>query len=114
MNYSVFAYPGNKASLSDWIIEHLPDHRLYVEVFGGAAGVLANKPQSHNEVYNDIDEDLVQFFDVLRDRHEELVEWLRRVPYSREKYNEWVVPWYHEDWRPEDPIERAGVFFFHR
>lgn len=114
MNYSVFAYPGNKASLSDWIIEHLPDHRLYVEVFGGAAGVLANKPSSHNEVYNDVDEDLVQFFDMLRDRHKELVEWLRRVPYSREKYDEWVKPWYHEDWRPDDPVERAGVFFYHR
>lgn len=114
MNHSVFGYPGNKASLSPWIIKHLRDHRVYVEVFGGAAGVLANKPPSHNEVYNDIDENLVQFFDVLRDRPDELVEWLQRVPYSREKYNEWVKPWYHEDWRPDDPVERAGVFFFHR
>lgn len=114
MNHSVFGYPGNKASLSDWVLDHVADHRLYVEVFGGAAGVLANKPPSHNEVYNDIDEDLVQFFDVLRDRPDELVEFLQRVPYSREKYDEWVVPWYHEDWRPDDPVKRAGVFFFHR
>jgi len=114
VNYSVFAYPGNKATLSDWVVDHLPQHRVYVEVFGGAAGVLANKPPSHNEVYNDIDEDLVQFFDVLRDRHDELVEWLRRVPYSREKYEEWVIPWYEEDWRPDDPVKRAGVFFYHR
>lgn len=114
MNHSVFGYPGNKASLSDWIVEHLPQHRLYVEVFGGAAGVLANKPPSHNEVYNDVDEDLVQFFDVLRDRPDELVDWLQRVPYSRQKYDEWVKPWYHEDWRPDDPVKRAGVFFYHR
>lgn len=114
MNHSVFSYPGNKASLSDWIVQHLPDHRAYVEVFGGAAGVLANKPPSHNEIYNDIDEDLVQFFDVLRERPDELVEWLQRVPYSREKYDEWVRPWYHEDWRPDDPVKRAGVFFYHR
>jgi len=114
VNHSVFGYPGNKASLSDWIVQHLADHRIYVEVFGGAAGVLANKPQSHNEVYNDIDEDLVQFFDVLRERGAELREWLTHVPYSREKYDEWVTPWYQDDWRPDDPVKRAGVFFYHR
>lgn len=114
MNYSVFAYPGNKASLSDWIVDQFPAHQCYVEVFGGAAGVLANKPPSHNEVYNDIDEDLVQFFDVLRERGAELVGWLEGVPYSRTKYEEWVKPWYDEGWRPDDPVKRAGVFFFQR
>lgn len=112
--HSVFAYPGNKASLTPWILEHVPaDHRTYVEVFGGAAGVLANKPASFNEVYNDVDGDLVQFFDTLRELGDELAEWLSRVPYAREKYDEWSGQWY-EGWRPEDPVERAGVFWFLR
>lgn len=114
MNHSVFAYPGNKSSLADWVCDHLTEHRCYVEVFGGAAGVLANKPESYNEVYNDIDEDLVQFFDVLRERGAELTEWLQQLPYARQKYDSWADRWYSEGWRPEDPIKRAGVFFFLR
>lgn len=114
MNHSVFAYPGNKAALSEWIVGYFPAHQCYVEPFGGAAGVLANKPQSHNEVYNDVDEDLVQFFDVLRERGDELIEWLEDVPYARTKYDEWAGRWYSEGWRPRDPVRRAGVFFYLR
>lgn len=110
---SVFAYPGNKSQHSPWILEQFPDHRTYVEVFGGAAGVLANKPASFNEVYNDVDGDLVQFFDTLRERGAELAEWLSRVPYSREKYDEWAGK-YYEGWRPDDPVKRAGVFYYLR
>lgn len=114
MNHSVFAYPGNKSSLADWVSEHLCQHKCYVEPFGGAAGVLANKPESYNEVYNDVDEDLVQFFDVLRERGAELKDWLQRLPYARKKYEQWADRWYSEGWRPEDPVKRAGVFFFLR
>jgi len=111
--WSVFGYPGNKAKHAEWILEHFADHRCYVEPFGGAAGVLANKPESKVEVYNDKDGDLVQFFGVLRDSGPELVDWLTDVPYSREMYEEWAPEWY-DGWRPDDPIERAGVFFYLR
>lgn len=110
--HSVFGYPGNKASASEWIIDHLPQHRIYVEPFGGAAGVLANKPESHIEVYNDLDGDLVNFFDVLRERGDELVAWLRNLPYARAKYEEWATRWHDDGWRPDDPVRRAGILFF--
>jgi DNA adenine methylase len=111
--WSVFGYPGNKAKLAAWILPHFPDHRCYVEPFGGAAGVLANKPESKVEVYNDVDGDLVQFFEVLRDRGAEIVEWLTDVPYARENYEKWAPEWY-DGWRPDDPVKRAGVFFYLR
>ncbi|AUV84720.1 adenine methyltransferase (plasmid) [Salinigranum rubrum] len=88
----------------------MPDHRCYVEVFGGSGALLYNKPESTVEVYNDINDDLVQFFRTLRERREELVEWLRAVPYARTLYEEWVTD-YFEGYRPEDDIERAGRFF---
>lgn len=110
---SVFPYPGNKAKLAEWVIQQFPDHECYVEPFGGAAGVLANKPPSKVEVYNDVDGDLVQFFDVLRERGAELADWLDDLPYAREMYDEWASDWY-DGWRPENPIKRAGVFFFLR
>jgi len=110
---SVFPYPGNKAKHAEWIVCHFSDHQCYVEPFGGAAGVLANKPESKIEVYNDRDGDLVQFFDVLRERGAELADWLDDLPYAREKYDEWASD-YYDGWRPDDPVRRAGLFFFLR
>jgi DNA adenine methylase len=111
MPNNVFPYPGNKARHSDWIISHFPEHECYVELFGGAAGVLFNKPRSKIEVYNDLNGDIPHFFKVLRDKCDELQEWLRNVPYSREVYEEWATE-YYDGYRPDNDIERAGRFFF--
>lgn len=113
MSESVFPYPGGKTYLANWIIEQFPEHECYVEVFGGSASILVNKPQSRVEVFNDLNGDIVQFFDVLRERHEELQEWLETVPYSRELYSRWGTSFYDGE-RPDDPVERAGRFFFLR
>jgi len=110
MTKNIFPYPGNKARHSEWILQHIPDHECYVELFGGAAGVLFNKPRSKIEVYNDLNGDIPHFFEVLRDKGDELQEWLRNVPYSCEVYNEWADE-YYDGFRPDDEIERAGRFF---
>ena len=112
---AVFPYPGGKSKLASWILEHLPEHTCYVEVFGGAANVLVNKDQDRSEVevYNDRDGDLVHFFETLRDQPDELIEWLDDVPLSRELHQRWV-DLYYNGYRPSDPIERAGQFFFLR
>jgi len=111
MPNNVFPYPGNKARHSEWILQHFPEHECYVELFGGAAGVLFNKPRSKIEVYNDLNGDIPHFFKVLRDRCEELQEWLRNVPFSRELHNKWGEQFFNTKQRPSDDIERAGRFY---
>lgn len=110
---SVFPYPGGKGREAGWILEKVPPHDTFVDVFGGSGAVIYNKPPSTNEVYNDLNDDLVQFFEVLRERPDELYEWVRDVPYARSVYDEWVGD-YFAGVRPEDPVERAGRFFFLR
>lgn len=112
---AVFPFPGGKSKLASWILERVPEHRCFVEVFGGAAGVLANKDPSTSrvEVYNDLDEDLVQFFQVLREQPDELVQWLSSVPYSRAVHSEWAEE-YYRGYRPKDDVKRAGQFFYLR
>jgi len=107
---SVFPYPGGKGREHEWIVSRMPQHDTYVEVFGGSGAILYNKPESTNEVFNDINEDIVQFFRVLRERPEDLQEWVRRVPYSRAVYEKWSTA-YFEGERPSDPVERAGRFY---
>lgn len=113
MTDNVFKYPGGKTRMADWILRHVPEHSCYVESFGGSAAVIANKSPSDVEVYNDRDGDLVHFFETMRDHTEELVEWLRDTPHSRELHDKYKTDFYN-DHRPDDDVERAGRFFYLR
>lgn len=113
MALSAFPYVGGKTNLADWIISQIPEHTVYVEPFGGSAAVLLNKPRSPVEVFNDRDGDVVHFFEVARERPDELAEWCRRTPFSEELHNEWMSEFYNVV-RPDDPLERAGRWMFLR
>lgn len=95
-------YRGSKWRLAPWIISHFPAHDCYCEPYGGGAGVLLRKPRAPFEIYNDLDSEVVNFFRVLRDRHQELLEALRLTPWSREEQREsFTVP------ADAGPVERA-------
>jgi DNA adenine methylase len=79
-------YHGGKWLLAPWIIAHLPPHRVYVEPFCGAASVLLRKRRSFSEVINDLDDEIVNLFRMVRDRGEELREALRLTPFARAEY----------------------------
>ena len=75
---SPFKWVGGKSRLRHDIVELLPHHTCYLELFAGAAWVLFAKPPSKVEILNDIDQDLVTFFRVVKEKPEELIasfEW---------------------------------------
>lgn len=98
----VIRYHGGKFRLAPWVIEHFPPHQVYVEPFGGAAGVLMQKRRSHGEVYNDLDGDIVNLFRVLQSapQREALTELLVLTPYARDEFE---LAWIYTD----EPVERA-------
>lgn len=82
----VFGWYGGKFSHLKWLLPLLPKCHHYCEPFAGSAAVLINREPSPVETYNDIDGDVVNFFRVLRDRHEELIRSISLTPFSREEY----------------------------
>lgn len=80
---------GGKWLLAPWIVGFMPEHVRYCEPYGGAASVLLQKPRAHSEIYNDLDDCVVNFFRVLRGKDaERLVHLLRLTPFSRADFQE--------------------------
>lgn len=81
-------YPGGKWKAAKWIIQNFPIHTTYVEVFGGGASVLLQKQKSRTEVYNDINQGVVNVFQVMRDveKSKELMRLLDLTPFAYDEY----------------------------
>ena len=102
------AWYGGKAYYADWLIGEFPPHRVYVEPFGGAANVLLRKPQSEVEIYNDIDDRIVNLFQVIRDpkQFDKLRLALDLTPYARAEFTELL-----HDVPKSSAVEKARRFF---
>lgn len=86
MQTSILKYPGGKWRIADWIISHLPPHKVYLEPFFGSGGVFFNKEPAYLETINDINGDIVNLFKVCRERPQELARALEFTPWAREEY----------------------------
>lgn len=102
-----FGWYGGKYSHLSWLLPLLPRTKHYCEPFGGSAAVLINREPSPVETYNDLDGELVNFFRVLRDRKDELIEQIGLTPFSREELRRAA----EEDTDGLSDLERARRFF---
>lgn len=102
MKRPVLRWFGGKFKLAPWIIEHMPEHRIYVEPFGGAGSVLMRKPRSYSEVFNDLDDGVYHLFKTLQcdAKSNDLYGALVATPYSRREFELAHV-------NHADPIEKA-------
>ena len=80
-------YPGSKWGMADWIISFFPDHHSYLEPFFGSGAVLFNKPRSNIETVNDLDGDVVNLFEWIRNDPEKLAHEIYYTPYARQVYD---------------------------
>lgn len=103
MMRTVLKYPGAKNRIANWICSYIPEHSVYLEPYAGSLAVLFNKPRSHIETVNDLNEDVVNFFQVLRDYPKELKLAIELTPFARSEYE----ASYKE---ASDPIEKARKF----
>lgn len=80
------SYIGGKNRLAKQIIEIFPKHTTYVEAFAGGAQVFFQKEPSKVEVLNDLDGEIVNFYRICQNHHEELLRYFRFSLVSRKSF----------------------------
>jgi DNA adenine methylase len=103
----IFRHHGGKWNLARHILPYLPEHKIYVEPFAGAASLLLWKKACYQEVVNDLDARIYNIFKVLRDPElaEKLKKQLELTPFSKIEYDAARVPC-------ADMVENARRYIF--
>ena len=104
---------GGKFFLSAWLTSYIPQHRLFCEVFSGAAHLLFAKSPSQVEVINDTDKHLINFFRVIQhsEIRQTLIDRLNLMLYSRALWQDIRSRWKQGN-IPQDDIERAAWWYY--
>ena len=116
---SFIGWLGGKTKLRPTIINSMPPHKCYVEVFAGSATVFFGKPpkMSKIEIINDIHSELVNLMKVLsgtyfdEDIRQEFIGYVRNTPAAREVYEDWKH-WDQDKINKLTPAQRAFRFYY--
>lgn len=111
---SPLKWMGGKYHLAQRILAAFPapqSYNTYHEPCGGAAHVLLRKPNwGHREIYNDLNDDLCNFWCHVQDHADDLAARLAALPYSRALYYQFHLRLF--DGNQIDPLERAALWFY--
>src|SRR5437870_7969202 len=80
---SAFGYFGSKLRIAAKMHARLPPHNCWVELFCGSVAMTLAKKPAVIEVINDINGEIVNFYEQLRDRGNDLLRRIELTPYAR-------------------------------
>ncbi|MFW6109444.1 MAG: DNA adenine methylase [archaeon] len=107
----ILKWAGGKRKLSDEIIALMPKdyrNRTYHEpFFGGGAIFFQIKPKKGS--INDVNKHLINFYRIVRDKPDELVETARQYPYDKKVYYELRDRFNHEE---ITDVEQAALLLY--
>jgi len=116
MQNSIISWVGGKRLLRKHIIERIPKHDTYCEVFGGACWVLFGKSsdskdwmvnkKKYTEIYNDINGELVNFWKYIKYHPDAFVAEINEYLVSRELFMEF------KEVQTRTELERATKFYY--
>lgn len=74
-------------SIAKEIVSLIPKHHAYLEPFFGSGAVFFNKQPSNIEMINDMDNDVCNLFECIRNDSEKLARIVMTIPFGRQEYD---------------------------
>jgi DNA adenine methylase len=102
-------YYGGKQQLSTAILKLIPEHKIYVEPFAGGAAIFFTKEPSENEVINDTNGELINFYEVLKRNFPALQQEIEISLHSRKLHHQAEVVYANPDMF--DRVKRAWAIW---
>ena len=105
--HSPFRYPGGKFYARKLIQEHIVPHIYYAEPFVGGGSIFFAKDKVQTNVFNDIDDELMNCFAQIQTNVEGLIALLRGHEASKEKHD-----YFKNEYKPTSDLERAFRWYY--
>ena len=105
--HSPFRYAGGKYYARKLITQHIPPHDSYCELFAGGASIFFEKNKVKYNLLNDKDKQLMLVLRTIRDFPNDLVEFLRPYPASKELHG-----YFKNEFKPNNELEIAGRWYY--
>lgn len=104
---SPFRYAGGKFYARRLILEQIPVHKNYIEIFAGGGSIFFAKPKVEFNWLNDIDKDLVNTYKMIQQCPHEMAEVLSNEVATKERH-----AYYKNDYKPRTSFEKAIRWFY--
>lgn len=104
---SPFRYAGGKHYARKMIMDYIPNHSMYIEPFVGGGSIFFGKEKAKENWLNDLDEELINVYNILQNSLNELIDCLKGEIPSKERHN-----YYKNIFKPASDLERAKRWYF--
>lgn len=80
------SYYGGKQNMADMLLSRMPEHKTYVEPFCGGASLFWNKKPGKIEILNDINQNLVTFYEQIQNNFAEMERMVKSTLHCEATY----------------------------
>jgi len=103
---SPFRWAGGKFYARKLISDFIPKHEQYIEPFFGGGSIFFYKNKTKS-ILNDADKELMNCYRIIKNRVDELIEYLDGEKATKERHN-----FYKNEFKPKNSLERAAQYYY--
>jgi DNA adenine methylase len=103
------SYYGGKQTMLNEILPRIPQHRIYTEVFFGGGAVYWAKQPVEVEIINDLNKEVINFYQQLKSNFDELKKLIEQTLHSRTLHSD--ACFIYERPHLFTPVMRAWAFY---
>ena len=105
------SYYGGKQNMLKHILPLVPEHKIYIEPFFGGGSLFRAKEPAKCEVINDVNMNLINFYQVLKNKGKQLETKIKDTLHSRETYKKAMLIYDCPRLFADDPVTRARAMY---